>query len=75
MEPFEITTEDGIVYKVTPFLYKTKANYSVTIEDYVVVYTGNPNIGGAFLIPEEAPDHLDLHLLEEIGQLIESHVM
>lgn len=75
MENFDITTRGGRTFTVKPFLYQTKVNYFVEIDGYEVTYTGNPKIGGAFLIPEDAPDALDLHLLEDIARAIESHFL
>jgi hypothetical protein len=75
MEPFEIITRNGDKFEVRPTNYMGKINYLVNVGEYEVTYTGNPEIGGAFLIPENAPKELDLILLEDIAAAIESRLL
>lgn len=74
MEPFEIAVE-GRIFNITPANHQGKMKYTVLVDGHEVIFVGNPNIGGALLIPENTPDEIPLSLLEDIADRIESYLL
>lgn len=72
LEPINITVhKEG--YEAVPEVYQPtgKVTYLVEIEGQIVRFGGNPEIGGALIIPYAPPAELDLCLLEDIAKAIE----
>lgn len=72
-ESLQIVIRGGEAFEALPEIYPPtgKVTYLVKVEDHVVRFGGNPEIGGMLIIPYAPPAEIDLDLLEEIAQAIE----
>ena len=72
LEPLQIRVYQD-TYEAFPEVYPPtgKVIYLVSVEGQAVRFGGNPEIGGALIVPYDPPVELDLYLLEDIAKAIE----